>query len=639
MKAVIIGAGIAGLTQGLLLRELGYEVVLCERTAQPNHRGHAFLMNEEGLKVLQPFLSRAVEPLKTQHVDLFALKRPASEDLIKIQLDAWFCLKRVDLVSYLISLFGHENIVFNCEFDRFEVTKDRIVSALFKNGTRIDGDFFIGADGSRSAVRQALMGPTTFTPVEVKEIVGISDYTPASEYKIFEKIQCHNMGLAFGFIPANDHQSVWFMQYDTRMEPEMDLKDPEQLKAFCIELLKDFPQEVQEVLKANDFNTSYVWNTQDFDLLPSFHKNNAVLIGDAAHLALPFTSAGTTNALCDAAVLTEYLSRGIDLDMAFLKYYQKRAPQIQKHVEQGRTLKKIFLEPEKYSERGFMLPLISDKYATKESTEPKPLVLAYYTDPICSTCWIFQPLLRKLELEYGEFVEIKYHMGGLLPNWEDYSKGAISEPSDAARLWNEMAEKHHLPLDGDIWIEDPLESSYPSSIAFKAAQLQDSDKAVSFLRRMKEMLFVEKKNINHWMHMERAALTSGLDAALLKKDIAGQGLEDFKKDLNQAQELGIHVFPTLLFQVDGFTRFSLRGHQPYERLEEYLHKYLPSINKRKVTLNLEELFERYNQLATTEIEFLLDQEFSQIEQGLAVLEVQGKIQQYTLKNAMYWQKN
>lgn len=164
-----------------------------------------------------------------------------------------------------------------------------------------------------------------------------------------------------------------------------------------------------------------------------------------------------------------------------------------------------------------MLPLISDKYAAKESSEPKPLVLAYYTDPICSTCWIFQPLLRKLELEYGEFVEIKYHMGGLLPNWEDYSKGAISEPSDAARLWNEMAEKHQLPMDGDIWIEDPLESSYPSSIAFKAAQLQDSDKAVSFLRRMKEMLFVEKKNINHWMHMERAALTSGLDAALLKK--------------------------------------------------------------------------------------------------------------------------
>ncbi|MEY4141268.1 MAG: hypothetical protein RL110_639, partial [Bacteroidota bacterium] len=268
MKAVIIGAGIAGLTQGLLLRELGYKVVLCERTAQPNHRGHAFLMNEEGLKVLQPFLSKAVEPLKTQHVDLFALKRPASEDLIKIQLDDWFCLKRVDLVSYLISLFGQENIVFNCEFDRFEGTKDRIVSAWFKNGTCIEGDFFIGADGSRSAVRQALMGPTTFTPVEVKEIVGISDYTRTSEYKIFEKIQCHDKGLAFGFIPANDHQSVWFMQYDTQMEPEKDLKDPEQLKAFCFELLKDFPHEVQAVLKANDFNTSYVWNTQDFDLLP-----------------------------------------------------------------------------------------------------------------------------------------------------------------------------------------------------------------------------------------------------------------------------------------------------------------------------------------------------------------------------------
>jgi 2-polyprenyl-6-methoxyphenol hydroxylase-like FAD-dependent oxidoreductase len=38
-----------------------------------------------------------------------------------------------------------------------------------------------------------------------------------------------------------------------------------------------------------------------------FHEGNVVLIGDVAHLALPFTSAGTTNAILDAKALTEVL--------------------------------------------------------------------------------------------------------------------------------------------------------------------------------------------------------------------------------------------------------------------------------------------------------------------------------------------
>jgi 2-polyprenyl-6-methoxyphenol hydroxylase-like FAD-dependent oxidoreductase len=69
-------------------------------------------------------------------------------------------------------------------------------------------------------------------------------------------------------------------------------------------MLTDFPDEVRDVLDANDFSTSYIWKTRDFDTLPTFHKENVVLIGDAAH-PVPFTSAGTTNALLDAKTLTK----------------------------------------------------------------------------------------------------------------------------------------------------------------------------------------------------------------------------------------------------------------------------------------------------------------------------------------------
>jgi predicted DsbA family dithiol-disulfide isomerase len=57
-----------------------------------------------------------------------------------------------------------------------------------------------------------------------------------------------------------------------------------------------------------------------------------------------------------------------------------------------------------------VVPLIS-----KESDDKgdKPLKVQYFTDPICSTCWVVQPMLRRLKLEYGEYFDIDYRMGGL----------------------------------------------------------------------------------------------------------------------------------------------------------------------------------------------------------------------------------
>ena len=118
----------------------------------------------------------------------------------------------------------------------------------------------------------------------------------------------------------------------------------------------------------------------------------------------------------------------------------------------------------------------------------------YFTDPICSSCWGIEPQLRKLKLEYGQYLEIDYRMGGLLPDW-NYNSGGISKPSDVAQHWDEASVHYDMPIDGDVWIEDPMHSSYPPSIAFKAAQMQDNQKADLFMRALRELLFLKKKNI------------------------------------------------------------------------------------------------------------------------------------------------
>jgi hypothetical protein len=61
----------------------------------------------------------------------------------------------------------------------------------------------------------------------------------------------------------------------------------------------------------------------------------------------------------------------------------------------------------------------------------KPIRIIYFTDPICSSCWGIEPQLRKMKLEYGDLIDIEYHMGGLLPDWS-YDSGGISQPSHVA---------------------------------------------------------------------------------------------------------------------------------------------------------------------------------------------------------------
>jgi 2-polyprenyl-6-methoxyphenol hydroxylase-like FAD-dependent oxidoreductase len=65
----------------------------------------------------------------------------------------------------------------------------------------------------------------------------------------------------------------------------------------------EWGEPIAELIRRTDFELSYVWNTSDLDPLPSLHGANAVLIGDAAHPFLPFTSQGVNAALADVRTL------------------------------------------------------------------------------------------------------------------------------------------------------------------------------------------------------------------------------------------------------------------------------------------------------------------------------------------------
>jgi len=235
----------------------------------------------------------------------------------------------------------------------------------------------------------------------------------------------------------------------------------------------------------------------------------------------------------------------------------------------------------------------------------KPVKIIYYTDPICSSCWGIEPQLRKLKLEYGDYVEIEYRMGGLLPDWS-YNSGGISKPADVAHHWDEASAHYEMPIDGDVWLEDPLDSSYPSCIAVKAAQLQDKQKAVQFMRILREMLYLDKKNIAKWQYINEAATLAGLNTEKLKKDYEGPAKKLFEEDLEMARNLGVRGFPTLFFSDGSGNQLKVYGSKQYDAYENALKATFPGAKKKPVgSDSVLELFTMYPTLAIKEAAVIL----------------------------------
>ena len=265
----------------------------------------------------------------------------------------------------------------------------------------------------------------------------------------------------------------------------------------------------------------------------------------------------------------------------------------------------------------------------------KPLRLLYFTDPICSSCWGIEPQLRKLKLIYGHTIDIEYHMGGLLPDWS-YNSGGISKPSDVAHHWDEVSLHYDMPIDGDVWLEDPLDSSYPPSIAFKAAQLQDEKKAIAFLRIMREMVFLKKKNIAKWEVITQAATQAGLNLNKLQQDFNNAAKLCFEQDLDLARSMGVRGFPTVFLKGTSGNSERIYGSKPFEVYETAIKKLIPQKTKQEYDKDWQSLFSVYPTLTTREFAELSDISKTYATAILNELLQQGFIQSYQTKNGCLW---
>ena len=230
-------------------------------------------------------------------------------------------------------------------------------------------------------------------------------------------------------------------------------------------------------------------------------------------------------------------------------------------------------------------------------------------------------------------------MGGLLPYWEQHSSVLISRPLDVAKDWDAKSADYEMPIDGDLWREDPVESSYPASIAFKAIEIQSIEKSIKYLRIIREMVFTKKMNITKWKYLFRAAKEVGCDLDKFKLDYDGPAREVFYQDIEKAKLSGIKIFPTIIMSNSLGHSINLKGYNTYEVLEEELMKLYFKTKKKYYNQEGISLFEKQSSLTTKEFAALKSISIEDAESILYRLEKNNKIKSHKIKNGVVWTKN
>ncbi len=266
--------------------------------------------------------------------------------------------------------------------------------------------------------------------------------------------------------------------------------------------------------------------------------------------------------------------------------------------------------------------------------------ILYFTDPICSACWAIEPELKRFKMEYGDIVEITYVMGGLLPGWEGFKDSAngISGPKDVAHHWDEVGQYSGMSIDGDVWLEDPLDSSYPPSKAYKAMELQGFRKAQAFLRLSREWLFLNKVNIAKEENLFKLVEQVGGDLEQFKKDFTSPEVElSFMEDIQATRDYGVRGFPTLIFIAPDGKGFSISGTSGYSNYGIALEKTLGKRpEKNAITLDEMGVIKKFGYTSTREVAFLLDKSEKDCFNTLTRLAGEGKIIAEKQKYGHFW---
>jgi 2-polyprenyl-6-methoxyphenol hydroxylase-like FAD-dependent oxidoreductase len=339
--ALVVGAGIGGLSAGIALRRAGWSVRIFERAATPRELGFGLLVAPNAIAALRQLgvaeevIARGAAPgrAEVRRPDGTVLKRadfPSPEALGGPMVVAL----RQALHGVLLDAVGLDAIELGYEAASFTASETRVVLRL-AHGQEVEGDLLVGADGVGSVIRRALH-PSEPPPrrsglVAVRGAVhGVLDQLGG-----LSAVYYLGPGIEAAIVRASDTGIYWFLSIAEELAPA-GVSDP---AAVVATLAPRFDRTFRAVTSAT--SEMRFDELVDRDPLPSWGRGPVTLLGDAAHPMLPQTGQGAAQAIVDAVRLGAGLASSSSVEDALRAYEAERRTRTAALVAQGRRTARI----------------------------------------------------------------------------------------------------------------------------------------------------------------------------------------------------------------------------------------------------------------------------------------------------------
>ncbi|MGV9671193.1 FAD-dependent urate hydroxylase HpxO [Gordonia sp. NPDC003504] len=331
MKAIIIGAGMGGLSAAIALKKLGVDIEVYEQVTENKPVGAAIsvwsngvlCLNHLGLENEVAELGGIVETMS--YVDAHTgetMCRFSMQPLIDEVGQRPYPVARAELQLMLMKAYGIDDIHFGKKMVSVSDGPDA-ATVEFADGSTDSADLVIGADGAKSLTREYVLGgPVTRRYagyVNFNGLVAVDDEIgPATEWTTYV-----GDSRRVSVMPIAGDRFYFF--FDVPM-PEGVPFERGTAREVLAEEFADWAPGVQKLIETLDPATTNRVEILDLDPFHTWVKGRVAVLGDAAHNTTPDIGQGGCSAMEDAVALQfAFADHPDDVHAALAEYEKTRA--------------------------------------------------------------------------------------------------------------------------------------------------------------------------------------------------------------------------------------------------------------------------------------------------------------------------
>jgi len=355
MKAVVVGAGIAGLIAARQLGLAGWEVEVLERSGAPRRDGYMMDFFGPGVQAaerigLGPRLAQVAYDVQAAEYVNEHGRATASIDyhqFSKLAGGGVLSLLRPDLESVALTALddvpaGRVRVRYAAEFTRAQNEPDRVRVACAGDGETIDADVLIGADGLHSAVRAAAFGPEPryLRPLGMRAAAFIV-HDPELNARVRGRfVLSDSIGHTAGIYGLRDDQVAAFLVYRHAAGDDPARGVQARLRRTFTGLGRDFDR-LLEQCPQHPYDDAVAQI-----VMPRWWDQRTVLLGDAGGAVSLLAGQGGSLAVAGAALLGEVLGPVGDparIGPALAEFERRWRPVVETAQASGRRAAASFL--------------------------------------------------------------------------------------------------------------------------------------------------------------------------------------------------------------------------------------------------------------------------------------------------------